>query len=270
MGENAKESNVKTTVEIVSALVKEVPVYQDALQPAAKQVGKSLETITKTINIALAPVKALVWGYERIEQWLNRRLGEKLADVPEENIVSPPPNIAGPALEALRYIGYDDQLRELYANLLAAAMNTATAPEAHPGYVEILKNLSSDEAWLLQAFAAVSYFPVIHIRGRSKENGFTLYKRFHTHIPGLAVRHPQLLAAYLDNLIRLGILESPPGERLRDDALYIPIETDTGLEPLLEDILAKDEQIEFERAMIRLTSFGGQFVTHVIARSGFV
>ena len=261
---DSKESNVKTTVELVSAIIKEVPVYNDALQPAAKQIGKSLETITKTVNIALAPIKALVWGYEQIEHWLNKRLGEKLADIPEENIVSPPPNIAGPAIEALRYIGYDDQLRELYANLLAAAMNKATAPEAHPGYVELLKNLSSDEAWLLQAFATDNYFPAIHIRGRNAKNGFTLYKRFHTIIPNLALQNPQLLSAYFDNLIRLGIIESPPGERLRNDVLYVPIETDATLIPLLEEIYDKDEKIEFERAMIRLTSFGGQFVRHVV------
>ena len=265
MAATGNESNVKTAAEIVAGLVKEVPVYQDALQPAARQIGKSLEVVTKTINIVLAPIKGLVWGYEQIESWLIRSLGEKLAGVPPENIIPPLPNIAVPAIEALRYVAYDEQLRELYANLLAGAMNKDTAPQAHPGYVEVLKNLSADEALLLQWFKAHSAHPVIHIKGETTPDTFILHRRFHFRLPeDLPVLHPALLAAYVDNAIRLGLLESPAGESLNDDRLYIPLETDPALDPLSGEITGQGQVILFDRAMIRLTSFGGQFVTQVI------
>ena len=51
---------------------------------------------------------------------------EKLKNVPEENIVTPPPSIAGPVFEALRFSGEDIDLRELYTNLLASAMDNST------------------------------------------------------------------------------------------------------------------------------------------------
>jgi hypothetical protein len=59
MSDDGKITEIAKAVE---GIVKTVPVYQDAVQPAAKQVGQSLETITKAINVALAPVSALVWG----------------------------------------------------------------------------------------------------------------------------------------------------------------------------------------------------------------
>lgn len=39
---NNKEANIKATIDAVTGLVKAIPVYQDTLQPAAKQVGQSL------------------------------------------------------------------------------------------------------------------------------------------------------------------------------------------------------------------------------------
>lgn len=128
---NKPETNVKATIDAVTGLVKAVPVYQDTLQPAAKQIGQSLETVKKTVNIALAPIKALVWGYEKIEEFITTRLSEKLKNVPEENITTPKPEVAGPAVEALRYSGHNPNLRELYANLLANAMDKSTIHLAH-------------------------------------------------------------------------------------------------------------------------------------------
>ena len=135
MEHESKETNIKATIEAVTGLAKAIPVYQDTLQPAAKQVGQSLETITKTVNIALAPIKALVWGYEQIETFITCRVSEKLKDVPPENITTPKPEVAGPAIEALRFSGYNPNLRELYANLLANAMDKSTIHLAHPGFV---------------------------------------------------------------------------------------------------------------------------------------
>src|SRR5262245_49924963 len=65
--ETSKDSNLKTGLGAVSDILKEIPVYQDVVQPSAKQIGSALATITKTVNIALAPIKVLVWGYEQIE-----------------------------------------------------------------------------------------------------------------------------------------------------------------------------------------------------------
>ena len=64
-------------------------MYQDALQPAARQVGTALETVGKAVNVALAPVAALVRGYEKIHDWVVPALEARLAGVPPERIGQP-------------------------------------------------------------------------------------------------------------------------------------------------------------------------------------
>ena len=179
------DSNVKSAIDSAIGLVKAIPVYQDIIQPSAKQLGKSLETVTKTINIALAPIKALVWGYEQIEGFVTSRLSEKLNEIPVENIIPPIPQIAGPSFEALRYTGHDENIRELFVNLLATAMNKETIHKAHPGYVEVIKNLSSDEAILLSAFISNKAYPLINIYAEHKEKkkiGKQLIYSHYTHL----------------------------------------------------------------------------------------
>src|SRR5947207_379089 len=75
--------------------------------------ARALQTVAKTIHIALAPVAALVWGYDTIKEFVSTRVAEKLAGVPAENIRTPEPHVVGPALEALRYTGHQGTLREL-------------------------------------------------------------------------------------------------------------------------------------------------------------
>jgi len=66
---------------------------------------------------------------------------------PPDQIVVPKPNVAGPALEALRYTWHEETLSDLYANLLAASsMDKSTADGAHPAFVEIIRQLTPDEA----------------------------------------------------------------------------------------------------------------------------
>ncbi|MEO6520530.1 MAG: DUF4393 domain-containing protein [Mucilaginibacter sp.] len=265
MEQQSKDSNIKSTIEAVASLVKAVPVYEDALQPAAKQIGGALETITKAVNAALAPVKVLVWGYEQIERWLVETVTKKLSNTPAENISAPAPNVVVPAIEALRYMGQEEELRALYANLIAAAMDSDTKVEAHPAYVEILKNLSSEEAKLLQSFSLQAAYPAIDVKGLAGDGTYILYKRCYNHLNRiLNAEKGKLLPTYIDNLVRLGILETPLGVELSDQMAYVPLEVDAELNDLLAMITDQGREVRFVRLTIRLTVFGAQFIRQVV------
>lgn len=264
---NNKETNVKATIDAVTGLVKAVPVYQDTLQPSAKQIGQSLETVTKTVNIALAPIKALVWGYEKIENYINQRVSEKLKNVPEENITTPKPEVAGPAVEALRFAGHDENLRELYANLLANAMDKNTIHEAHPGFVEILKNISSDEAILLQAFISKQQYPLLDVRAKTegKNAGYIVVVSNFSHLDKIVkVERPDLIPSYLDNLCRLGILDIPALTKIIVTDAYKELENDVTLDKIKKQIEDLNRKVELNQKMVKVTNFGNQFVRNVV------
>lgn len=115
--------SLKAGLEISKQMLSETTLYQDALQPGAKQVGRALETVGKAVNVALAPLSAIVWGYEKICNHLEQKLEQKLANVPAEDIQTPKANVAVPIIEGMRNVSEDENLQELYANLLANAMN---------------------------------------------------------------------------------------------------------------------------------------------------
>ncbi|HVX01281.1 MAG TPA: DUF4393 domain-containing protein [Candidatus Babeliaceae bacterium] len=261
------DSNIKSTIDAVTGLAKAIPVYQDAIQPSAKQIGKSLETVTKTVNIALAPIKALVWGYEQIEQFVTNKIAEKLRKLPPENIVTPSLQIAGPAFEALRYAGHDDNLRELFANLLATSMDKDTIHKAHPAYVEIIKNLCPDEAILLNAVIKENTYPMIKIQAHNKNimMGYQEMHPMYTHLDEIApIKRRDFIPTYINNLCRLGILEALSDIYIIDPNIYEPLENDEKLNDLKKLIERTDRNVIFKRGIIRTTPFGLQFVNNVV------
>jgi hypothetical protein len=160
----ADEIRIKDAADAIAGLVKAVPVYEDALQPAVREIGIGLQTIAKTIHIALAPISALVWGYDQIKDFAVTTAAEKLKHVPRERIQTPDPHVVGPALEALRYAGHQGYLRELYANLLATCLDSETARNAHPAFVDIVNGMSPDDARIMRLFAVGGVFPMIDVR----------------------------------------------------------------------------------------------------------
>lgn len=263
--ENNKETNVKASIDAVTGLVKAIPVYQDAVQPSAKEIGKSLETVTKTINIALAPIKALVWGYEQIEKYVTQKVAEKLKDTPKENIVTPQPEIAGPTFEALRFSGHNENLRELYANLLATAMDKESLHKAHPAYVEIIKGITSDEAILLKAFLITNIYPIVNLK-EVKDNGYNIiYTNFSKFPKQDTLNRPDLVPTYISNLCRLSILEIPWDSYLSAKDAYTDLENDEYLSSYKQEIVERKHKVEFSRKIVQLTAFGKQFIENVVA-----
>ncbi|WP_066307777.1 DUF4393 domain-containing protein [Bacillus sp. FJAT-29814] len=200
-------SNVKETVEAVQGIVEAVPVYEDMLQPAAKELGKSIHTLSKAINIALSPVSGLVWGFDQIKEYLQPALEKRFKNKTKENIVSPEVTVAGPALEALRFSGHNEELRELFANLLATSMDKESSSKAHPSFVEILKQLTSDEARLLKKIG-LGYHPIISLKAMESDNlsYYELLRNFTLLGEEANIDHPEILSNYLDNLKRLGLI----------------------------------------------------------------
>jgi hypothetical protein len=271
MGEDNK---VKETVEAVTGLVQAIPIYQDLAQPAVKQVGKALETVGKAINVALAPIGALVWGYEKCQDFISTKVADRLKDVPPEDIITPKPNIAGPAIEALRYTGHEEELSDLYANLLASSMDRKTASGAHPAFVEIIKQLTPDEAKIVGLFKGARSYPLLNVRSNFKVQaegsmgGHEVLTNFSLLGVEASVEFPQMTPAYLDNLCRLGLVEIPgSGFAYTSKGAYEPLENHP-------DILAVKTQIELDPARtceieqggLRITALGKQFAKICVYR----
>ena len=262
-GSSGEEGNVEGTIKAVTGLVKEVPVYDDAIQPLAKEAGKALQTVGRTVNAALLPVRGLVWGIEQIEEFVQSRVSMKLENTPVENILTPDPAVAGPALESLRYTGHKESLSELYANLLASAMDKETAKNAHPGFVEIIRNMSSDEAKLLQYIMKNKVAPLVDIkRVMLKEQGeLKIHELVSTLGQDAGLEHRDLVPSYLVNLERLGLIEIPRDSYLTKSDAYERIINAPSVQAEIDKLNRGSEEFkgDFNKYFVRGTVFGKQF-----------
>ncbi|MCQ9616419.1 DUF4393 domain-containing protein [Paenalcaligenes niemegkensis] len=242
--------NVKSAIDAVTGLVKEVPVYQDLLQPSIREIGKGLHTLTKAVSIALSPVSILVWGYEEISNFVTTKVAEKLKHTPIENIIPPRPNIGGPALEALRYIGHEVVLTDLYANLLATAMDKTTARNSHPSFVELIRQMTADEAKIMKLFLNRNAYPVVSVRAEIKGSsvGYDHTILINDLGDDANCELPDMSPYYLDNLRRLGLLDILAVYGLHDEIEYSKLEESEETKKTISDMSLNTE---FEPRIIR-------------------
>jgi hypothetical protein len=162
------------TAEAVAAIVKEVPVYQDAIQPAARELGMLAASPLAMLNTALRPVKSIMLGINLTLDKLDDSLRRLLADVPPEQVVEPRASVAGPLLLAYPFVASEPELQEMFARLLATAMTSTTQGRAHPAFVEIMKQLTADEARLVRRFTQPfrGDFPAAELRVHQLHGGY--------------------------------------------------------------------------------------------------
>lgn len=198
---------------------------KSALGPAAKEIGHALKSSGKTIgkiaagtiDMALSPASIMVWGWEKIKEKVIESVQEKLEGVPEDELVKPDIHIVGPALMAMSFCAHEDDLREMFANLLAASMKLANKDKVHPSFVETIKQLQPDEAKILRYMGRTrdTQIPVADVimSLRGWQNSI-LYENA-SQICNLS--ECELLGndgVYLENLTHLGLLTRPLGQKL--------------------------------------------------------
>jgi hypothetical protein len=255
-------SNTKETIEAVQGILEAVPVYDDMLQPAVKELGKGALTLAKTINVVLSPLSLMVWSYEKIKEKLVPDLQNKLKNTPQENIVTPDPSVAVPAIEALRYTGHNDELRNMFSNLIASSMDKTTAPLAHPSFVELIKQINSDEAKIIKLLDGRNTFPILKVR-LYDQNTPTNFGEPLLHFSNLPYEagcsYPELGPGYLVNLERLGLINISYDIYNTIPNAYDIIENHSIIKQWEEHSPKINKRFESTRGALTVTAFGQKF-----------
>lgn len=236
------------------------PIYQDLLQPSAKEIG---QTTAHVIKLLLRPIN----GICKMSDNVITKLFSLLKNIPPEDLSTPPLNIVGPIFEAVKYSAEEPLLFDLYAQVLASSMNKNTKNGILPAFVEIIKQLTSDEARLIKLFVQDKEFPLLTVRWQYKNptpelnGGEDIVVNF-SHLGKEAfLECPEMTSIYLDNLSRLKLIEIPSGYFYSSPKIYNFLEND----PI---ILKEKEQIEQNPNLhcvlikkgVFLTEFGKHFI----------
>lgn len=236
-----------------------VDIYGDLAKPGVRQVGKALGTVFGLGNTVLWPIHL---ANEHSRLYLEKNLQDyraRLEHVPEAKIVPVAPEIGVPIAEKLTYVR-DVRLADLYVTLLEKASNIDTNSEAHPSFVNVINNLSPDEAQLLEIFVNRMHLEFVAAKWRSQHlfhiAGDLLIAQ--ECINGLVF--PQNAPAYLENLMGLGLVSIHPGRQMHESTVYPELEAYWSKQFPAASAPAPNLTLKFEHGTISTTKYGQQFI----------
>lgn len=251
--------------EAETTAIREIAKTSTGAQVAGAAMGDRMAVKQLTINRLLAP---LFWftGYRR-EYFEGGSFAEDLAtkmqEVPEENMISPAPNVAAQAMEGLSYSLDEPDLKEMYLNLLGTASDSRRANDAHPSYAGVIRQLSATEARLLPQFLSSSHGePMAEIRlvATNEIGGFHTIVRHVVDLRAPDTGEPIAVPGwplFVDNWVRLGLVVADygnfrVGEHAYDFVQHRPEYSNVELNDV-------DFKLDFQKGLLRTTDFGLRF-----------
>ncbi|MCR8656918.1 DUF4393 domain-containing protein [Paenibacillus endoradicis] len=182
-------------------------IYPDLTQPAVKKVGLALETVFDLCNTILLPLKLANSNSQLYFEKHMDKYKKKLDLVEEDQIITVPPTLGLRVIDELLTVTNDD-IAELFLNLLTSASNINTVRHAHPGFIDIIKNLSQDEAKIInEVFTKREH--IIYSQIVKNQNGgeVPLSSKFSNLNDLVILDFDDNIALYMDNLIRCALIE---------------------------------------------------------------
>ena len=266
----SEESPIKVIHEGVSLVAEVIKAAGDnpQVKEAASNLGQTAVTLTKTINNVLVPLAAINFAFDKARIYFSGKFQQEIAAkaeaIPVEHIVEPKASIAGPTLQGLAFTHEEPNLKEMYLNLLATAMDGRAATLAHPAFVEIIKQLDSEDARLVRGvLQSPSPIPIAQIHRTLKVNkGFNLLFQHLLNLTNLTtgepVEDPQL-PAMIDNWIRLGLVEVAYDKHLTDMAQYAWVDQRPEYLRLSQEPQPDEAKIEYTKGILQRTELGKRF-----------
>lgn len=230
--------------EIVSKVIDSKVVentYNDALSPGLKELGKVGVDLAKTARFVLAPLQIMASFQDRFERFL-REMNER---VPESQRVDVAPEISGPAIESMRYIDESNILWGLFKEVLFKSADQKYVNIVHPSFIQIIKQLTRDEAFLLLKLDVEPFYIVDTMDFIQEDDKFVNRVIESSTIPTHEFLSPESMEVYHLHLESLSLITWPV----------------TKQEPIHEGGI----QVGIRRySEIHLTEFGRLFVTACI------
>ena len=220
-GTNIGEINglkIEIPVEITADLSETINnVYEDALSPGTKGIGKTFGIISNFFNntVLLPMQKYNLYAEDKLRQYAIQLENKAKEEIPIENLIEPKINILGNTLEALKYNFNEENIKEMFTNILISNIDNRKQNKVLPSYINVIKELSKEDAILLKKFKDnnCNAFYMIQLRCKSNNsNGYkyldkyicTHYERKENTVGFSSLKLNELV---IDNLQRVGLIK---------------------------------------------------------------
>lgn len=246
--------------ESVGKAIQTIPeIYEDTFQPTAKETGKFIARIPRAINAAFSGLDKWILHKEYSIEETKKILAQKLENIEPEKIVEPEPYVAIPAIQAISYAMSSDDLRNLYANLLAKSMISDVKDSVHPAFIEIIKQMSPIDAKVYNLILNADIRPVINLHISKPTGGKNPIQYHCSWIREFSIKQT---ATSIDNLIRLGLIEIPYGDSYSNSSNYDIVKNNPLFRELEQSFSSQPNRngtLEYEDQYIKITDLSKLF-----------
>jgi hypothetical protein len=267
MSDDLESGKEKVVVELIKAGMKNPDVKSSGLE-----IAKTARTLTKAFNVVLFPLAAVNYAYDKAKVYFQNEfqndLSKKTAAIPEEDLVEPKASIAGPALQGLAFSHDEQDLKEMYLNLIASSMDGRVADRAHPAFVEIIRQINSREAKIVGVLLTIlGGLPIVELR-LTELNG-QAYRILLKHLVDMRnidtkeVAEEPKLAAMIDNFIRLGLAEVSYVGYKSSPGAYDWVQSRPEYIRLKKERETEKGKVTITKGVLTPTAFGQQFALAV-------
>lgn len=236
----------------------------DIIDESTKETRKELDKISaKGVNklsqlLWASPlgIKADVYIQERpykLKKALEE-MQEKYNSIPVEYQVEPSSYIALKGVNELNYCLEEDYIKEMFQNLLISDMDSRKQNKVLPAYIEIVKQLSIENALFLQNFKNIktTFFALMLLKYDIAPNPIG---------KELIISKNKIIALkdiVVDNLERLNIIKVYDNKFLTDTQQY-----DIGFKLVQNKYLKSGPfqlSLTYQKALLMITDFGENFI----------
>lgn len=222
-------------------------------------MGKSLGNVVELLAL---PLSGLSYLSEKAKALMAHNLDiyrKKLDLIEPERVQLVAPEIGVPIFEKLRYTTNED-LVELFTNLLASASDLDNIKYVHPAFADIISRMSPKEAKILASMKNRKTVLWCTIKGILPTTGYNILVDHATDIDDFVdLTFKENEVVYMSNLVGLGLFVEK-FEYLTETAYYDKICGKRGLAKMKADLVpSKYCDITVEKGLYELTPFGIMF-----------
>lgn len=188
------------------------------LNPTAKNIGDTLGDVSELI---LSPVNiATTWANAHIRKF-KQSIIDNVNKIPEENRDSSKINLAMKTIEDSKYQIDDDNLKEMFAKLIAASVDKRNNQGLSPRFSNVLSQFSPEDAKLLMQISTNNFdfirIPTVIFTAKGNNGSGSSEYGDHFIAPDRSTASWFQNELSLNNLVSLGIINQNDEQYLSND-----------------------------------------------------
>ncbi|MFC4025571.1 DUF4393 domain-containing protein [Oceanobacillus longus] len=199
--------------------------------------------------------------YEVATTQYKNLVAKKVIEIDDNNLQEPPMSVVGPALEASRFYIEEQELREMFANVISASMDKSKSNKVHHSFVEIIKQISPDDAKNISLFREKTHHPIVKFElNYVQKNGYLILKSnvFYDSCSDIITGDEN--AASITNLQRLGLVAISYEENYQDKSNYIGFRNSIFYKHEISLQNPEISRVDIREGIIRITPLGKAFI----------